>query len=553
MACASPVLPSLDPSKKDHQHLHCSICLDLYTDPVTTVCGHTFCLSCLDRNRLHNDITCPLCKSFLSGSGQMKVTVVLKALVAEEVEALRSVQANAYCESPGEVPCDLCPASRRLRAVKSCLVCLSSYCGAHLRPHADRPRLKGHKLVAPLSDLDQRACLTHGRALELYRTKGKGKDRACLCAMCVEEGDVVIPMETARDRKKSEWGKIKSDIKEKIQERGNKLKEFQNLALDCKTQIEAEMKELKGVFVEVMKAVRRAEEEALGPLEERRRRVDEEEQELRRELEEEIGKLDDIVTGLRKLEDEEDHIQFIQSCPSDPVPKGIRDWTDVTMDTDLSLGSLRNIQVTMTAEIEAELEKLTTLEMSRIQKFLVDITLDPDTAHPQLIVSEDGREVTYGDERLDVPDGPQRFDTFGSVLAHNALSSSGPIYWEVEVGDKTGWDIGVASEEANRKGAISFKPSEGYWALVLYGEGQYAALDDPRVSLPLQTKPRKVGVFVDRDEGLVSFYDAEVKGHIYSFTGCSFPKGMKLFPYFSPHLSNGQKNSEPLVISPVKQ
>lgn len=179
------------------------------------------------------------------------------------------------------------------------------------------------------------------------------------------------------------------------------------------------------------------------------------------------------------------------------------------------------------------------------------MTLDPDTAHPQLIVSEDQRGVSHGDETLDVPDGPQRYDTFGSILGHEALSFS-RAYWEVEVGDKTGWDIGVASEEANRKGLISFKPSNGYWTLVLYGKGQYAALADPKVSLSLQTKPQRVGVFVDFEEGVVSFYDAEVKGHIYSFTGCSFPEGLKLFPYFSPHLAQGEKNSEPLVISPVK-
>lgn len=181
----------------------------------------------------------------------------------------------------------------------------------------------------------------------------------------------------------------------------------------------------------------------------------------------------------------------------------------------------------------------------------MDVSLDPDTAHPQLTVSEDQRGVSHGVETLDVPDGPQRYDTFGSVLGRD-VSGSSRAYWEVEVGAKTGWDIGVASEEANRKGSISFRPAHGYWTLVLYGKGQYAALDDPMVSLCLQTKPQRVGVFVDVEEGLVSFYDTEVKGHIYSFTGCSFPKGLKLFPYFSPHLGHGGENAQPLLLSPGK-
>lgn len=151
---------------------------------------------------------CPLCKAFLGGNGRLKVSVVLKALVEEELKAQRSAAANLYSGSPGETPCDACPKKRKLRAIKSCLVCLSSYCEEHLGPHMDKPRLKGHKLVAPLRDLDQRACLTHGRALELYRPKGKGGDGSqnYVCTLCVEEGDVVIPTETVWDRKKV-WGK----------------------------------------------------------------------------------------------------------------------------------------------------------------------------------------------------------------------------------------------------------------------------------------------------------------------------------------------------------
>lgn len=176
------------------------------------------------------------------------------------------------------------------------------------------------------------------------------------------------------------------------------------------------------------------------------------------------------------------------------------------------------------------------------------VTLDVNTANAQLLVSDDGTEVRHTGENRDVLDSPERFDMFGCVLGQNRLTE-GRAFWVVDVGHKQGWDIGVAKEEANRRGKLSLKPSQGYWAIVLYNRAQYAALEDPPTLLSLEDKPRKVGVFVDYQERLISFYDVEAKSHIYSFTDCEF-NGM-VRPYFSPHLSQASKNSSPLVICPV--
>ncbi len=107
----------------------------------------------------------------------------------------------------------------------------------------------------------------------------------------------------------------------------------------------------------------------------------------------------------------------------------------------------------------------------------------------------------------------------------------------------------MARESINRKGTIRLTPSDGYWTVILRNGDEYKACDDPRVSLSLRVKPQRVGVFVDYEEGLVSFYDVESSSHIYSFTDQSFTE--KLFPYFDPYLNNGGKNSTPLIITPV--
>lgn len=182
---------------------------------------------------------------------------------------------------------------------------------------------------------------------------------------------------------------------------------------------------------------------------------------------------------------------------------------------------------------------------------IVDVKLDPATAHRRLVLSEEGKDVKDGgeDDGEANNDDPERFDWFGSVLGVNCLTS-GKSYWEVEVSNKNGWDIGVARADANRKGPLALNPENGYWATVHYEGEKYAALTAPPHLLSLKQKPKKVGVFVDYEEGLVSFYDVTAHSHIYSFTQCSF--GGRIFPYFSPHTKQEEKNAGPLVISSVK-
>lgn len=178
----------------------------------------------------------------------------------------------------------------------------------------------------------------------------------------------------------------------------------------------------------------------------------------------------------------------------------------------------------------------------------MDVKLDSATAHQCLVLSDDRKKVRDGGMMPKFADAPGRFDIFGSVLGINIITS-GKSYWEVEVGNKTGWDLGVARRRANRKGILAVNSENGYWVTVHYEDNKYAGLTVPPVSLSLKQKPQKVGVFVDYDGGLVSFYNLTNRSHIFSFTECSF--GDEIVPYFSPHLQLNDKNTDPLVISAV--
>uniref|UniRef100_A0A3B3YG20 B30.2/SPRY domain-containing protein n=1 Tax=Poecilia mexicana TaxID=48701 RepID=A0A3B3YG20_9TELE len=136
----------------------------------------------------------------------------------------------------------------------------------------------------------------------------------------------------------------------------------------------------------------------------------------------------------------------------------------------------------------------------------VDITLDPDTANPWLQLSQDRHQVRHLGAWQELPDHPDRFDTVVIVLGRDGFTS-GRHYWEVQVGDKDDWYLGVAKSSVKRKGRISVSTAQGYWALAMK-KGQV---------LHLSPRPRHVGVYLDYEAGRVSFFDVTQKLHIYSF------------------------------------
>ncbi|XP_069044667.1 butyrophilin subfamily 1 member A1-like isoform X2 [Lepisosteus oculatus] len=176
-----------------------------------------------------------------------------------------------------------------------------------------------------------------------------------------------------------------------------------------------------------------------------------------------------------------------------------------------------------------------------ICKAAVDVRLDPETAQESLIISEDGKTVTLGDKK-DVLSSEKRFERLPCVLGKEGFTK-GRRYWEVTVGEKTQWYVGVSKESAKRSGKLSIDPSAGYWALGLRDDKFFVA---GKQETPLQSslKPQRLGVYVDSEEGHVSFYNAELRSHIHTFND-TFEEN--LFPFFG----TDPPCKIPLSISPV--
>uniref|UniRef100_A0A672H7P4 E3 ubiquitin-protein ligase TRIM21-like n=1 Tax=Salarias fasciatus TaxID=181472 RepID=A0A672H7P4_SALFA len=271
---------------------------------------------------------------------------------------------------------------------------------------------------------------------------------------------------------------------------------------------------------------------------------------LIRDLEEEICELMKRSSEVEQLFLSEDHLHLLQGFSSLKAAPPTKDWTEVSVRPSSYEGTVVRAVAQLEETLSKEMKKLFEADLKRKQQFAVDVTLDPDTAHPQLILSDDGKQVSLGDVRKKLPDNPERFDDYSFVLGKQSFSS-GKFYFEVQVKGKTDWMLGVSKKSINRKGKITLSPDEGLWIIGLIDRNKNFAVDAPPLYLSLKCVPEKVGVFVDYEEGLVSFYDVAAAALIYSFTGCCFTD--KLLPLFCPGENDDGGNSAPLINCPVNQ
>uniref|UniRef100_A0A8C4X4Q6 E3 ubiquitin/ISG15 ligase TRIM25-like n=1 Tax=Erpetoichthys calabaricus TaxID=27687 RepID=A0A8C4X4Q6_ERPCA len=211
----------------------CSVCLDTLTDPVTILCGHSFCLKCLtDCWDQTQECSCPQCKHTFTTRPELNSNILLNEVIKKLKKMTLSSPPPKNYAGPGDVECDFCT-GKKFTAVKSCLTCMASYCQTHLQPHYEGSAWKGHKLVGPDGNLKEKLCVEHQKSLEIFCKT----DDSCICMMCVvtgHNGYKMVELETEREDKEKQLGATLRDIKKGLEEREKTLKEMRRAMNEMK-------------------------------------------------------------------------------------------------------------------------------------------------------------------------------------------------------------------------------------------------------------------------------------------------------------------------------
>ncbi|XP_069785643.1 tripartite motif-containing protein 16-like protein isoform X1 [Narcine bancroftii] len=579
------------------EQLTCSICLDLFRSPVTTSCGHNFCKDCLKHfwEMIHFH-SCPQCRETFDPNLPLQKNVALNGLVEkwkrdvaesqeleceteqegeveesnqagceekdvelepsegceqeptcklqEETEqkanneSVEDEQSGNFVTDPDEVACDSC-IDKKLKAAKSCLTCMVSYCDAHLRPHLENIAFKSHKLIGPMKDIERGKCYLHDQYLEFFCKN----DQSCICQECVVEKHKyheVISVARAKSEKENELQETKLKIDKKINVAKNAIDKLQNNSSSILNSVSEVKPNIVKQFSDLMEAVQNAQKEVLTFLENEQHASLKQADGIRIHLEQKCAELQKTKQQVEALGKQRNTVQFLQefcewkkSMPDDQIPSVYIGLIDKLAGISAAVSeSTWNVMELLQTSYKEKLkafareDKLgfrTTVAVidglkyclakkqpktrNEFLKYAATLEFDPNTAHRYLRLVSDNRKVSNTSPWLHLyPEHPERFEHWRQVLCTESFYMV-RCYWEVEI-DGEGAYVGMTYKSIDRKGTESngcITGNDFSWCIQWTGKEFLVWHGDVEVPGKVERFSR-IGVYLDYQNRILSFY-----------------------------------------------
>ncbi|CAH2320959.1 E3 ubiquitin ISG15 ligase TRIM25-like [Pelobates cultripes] len=494
--------------------LTCSICLNIYTDPVpvTLICGHRFCQDCITKtldNQSGREYSCP--------EGKHGFIVV----------------ENFLSTRPGQkevgIPCTYCVHSL-VPAAKTCLHCEASLCETHLRVHSKSPE---HVLIEPTTSLRNRKCSVHKKVLEYYCSK----DAVCICVSCRLDGQhrthKVETLNEASEKKKKKLRNIMEKLTSKKKEAEKRVQSLQELRRQVQEKAAGVTEQVGALLKDIMKQLKTLEKRVLNEISRQKEQVSLRVSDQIQQLEIKKEELSRKMGHIEELCNMTDPLTVLQGCESDSddycdTEEGDnedreRDDNKVRAVGNLDVGlisvTLHSGLAGIVTGVKRQLHVPDSSDMLLDVNTASDILLDVNTASNDVTVSDDFKTLCRSEISQSRPETSDRFEK-NQVLGSRSFSS-GRHYWEVESSESGRWIVGMAYPRIARKGRQSVI---GYnnksWGLWRWDHDEYSVIHESKeILLTHRPSSQRLGIYLDYEAGRLSFYElCEPITHLHTFT-----------------------------------
>ncbi|KAM5172082.1 nuclear factor 7, ovary-like [Mantella aurantiaca] len=481
--------------------LECSICLNIYTDPVTLICGHNFCRVCIDRvldtQGGSGGYSCPECREKFQDRSALQKNRKLRNISENFLSAQTSQeQSGVFCTYCVDFP---------VPAVRSCLLCEVSLCDKHLRVHKKSPE-------------HSRKCSVHKKILEYYCTE----DDTCVCVSCFaiggHKGHKMESLDEASGKKKKTLRNVLQKLLTKREETEERVRSLQEHRRKVEEEAAGDTERVTALFIDLRRRLEVLEKRGLREISRRAERDSMSIEEMIRDLEIKKEELSRKMGHIEELCNMTDPLTVLQESDT-------RDLCDTEDGDDEDIerhdkllhdgGGLdvAGILHTGLSDIITEVNVYFYIQEA------ADILLDVNTAHNKLHISDDRKTVYWSHIKQNRPETPERFQDCSQVLSSRSFSS-GRHYWEVDVWGSGSWRVGMCYPSIDRRGVQSLI---GYnkksWGLDRSGNKYWVIHDSNKIPLSANISSNRVRIDLDYEAGRISFYDlCDPIRHLHTFT-----------------------------------